>query len=64
LRTILLKKRYPNDSKNLTRILWTPAMQAGLVKKPLSFREIFTALEFPLFFEGNSSIMALVTFYF
>ena len=25
--------------------MWTPAMQAGLVKKQLSFREIFTALE-------------------
>jgi len=30
--------------------MWTPAMQAGLVKKQLSFREIFTAVE--IFFGG------------
>jgi hypothetical protein len=39
------REHHTIDSTNLARILWTPAMQAGLVKKQLSFREIFMALE-------------------
>jgi len=39
------RERHTTDSTNLVWILWTPAMQAGLVKKQLSFLEIFTAVE-------------------
>ncbi len=39
------REHHTIDSTKLARILWTPAIQAGLVKKQLNFWEIFTALE-------------------
>jgi len=35
----------PHSALKFGEEIRTPAMQAGMVKKPLSFREIFTALE-------------------
>ena len=35
----------PHSALKFGGEIWTPAMQAGLVKKQLSFREIFTAME-------------------
>ncbi len=40
----------PYRSLRFGRELWTPAMQAGLANRRLSFREIFTAVEVVRFF--------------
>jgi hypothetical protein len=34
----------PHSALKFGEEMWTPTMQAGLVKKQISFREIFTAV--------------------
>jgi len=57
----------PHSALKFGEEMWTPAMQAGLVKNQLSFREIFTALEiifwwFSCFWKFGSSREVFVVF--